>query len=49
MLELGIYHNDPKFLDRPVWADTGRPDQTTSFGSALFGILSASFGSFTLW
>ena len=23
-----VYHNDPKFLDRQVWANSADPDQT---------------------
>ena len=43
------YHNDPKFLDRQVWADILDQDQTASQGSVWSGsILSASFGHITL-
>ena len=42
-------HNFPKFLDRQVWANIADPDQTAlRSGSALFAILSASFGCITL-
>ena len=49
-----VYHNDPKFLDRQVWANSADPDQTAPrgavwSGSTLFAILSASFGLITLW
>ena len=48
-----IYHNDPKFLDRQVWANSADPDRTAPLtaprgavwsGSSLFAIPSASFG-----
>ena len=40
-----IYRNDPKFLDRHVWANSANPDQTALRpGSTLFAILFASFG-----
>ena len=50
----GEYRNDPKFLDRYVWANSADPDQTASrraiwSGSTLFAIPSASFGFITLW
>ena len=43
------YHDDLKFSDRQVWANSVDPDQTAprgtvSSGSTLFAILSASFG-----
>ena len=44
-----MVHNDPKFLDRLVWANSADPDQTVWSGSTLFFILSASFGFITLW
>ena len=48
------YHNDPKFSDRQVWANSVDPDQTAPRGavwsaSTLFAILSTSFGNITLW
>ena len=45
------YRNDPKFSDRYAWANSADPDQTAPRGavSALFAILSASFGLITLW
>ena len=27
------YHNDPKFLDRQVWANSADPDQTAPRGA----------------
>ena len=41
-----IYHNDPKFLDRQVWANSADPDQTAPIGgvwsgSTLFAIPAA--------
>ena len=53
-LNYGIskYHNDPKFSDRRVWANSVDPDQTAPkavwSGSTLFAIPSASFGAITL-
>ena len=46
------YRNDPKFLDRQVRANSVDPDQTAPrgavcSGSALFAILSISFGPIT--
>ena len=38
------YCNDPKFLDRQVWANSVDPDQTIWSRSTLFVFLSASFG-----
>ena len=48
------YRNDPKFLDRQVWANSADPDQTAPTGavwsgSTLFAIPSASFGLINLW
>ena len=40
-----LYPNDPKFLDRQVWANSVDPDQTAP---TLFAIPSASFGCITL-
>ena len=47
------YHNDPKFLERQVWANSADPDQTAPqgigiqgavlSGSSLFAIPFASF------
>ena len=45
------YRNDPKFLDRQVWANSLDPDHTAPTvwsGSTLFAIPSASFGCITL-
>ena len=45
------YHNDRKFLDRQVWANSVDPDQGLGpvwSGSTLFAIPSASFGRFFL-
>ena len=38
------YHNNVKFSDGQVWANSKDPDQTAPSGSTLFAILSASFG-----
>ena len=36
LMELPIvYHNDPKFLDRQVWANSADPDQTAPRGAFL--------------
>ena len=44
-----LYSNDPKFLDRQVWANSADPDQTAPrAGSTLFAIPSAHFGHITL-
>ena len=48
------YHNNPKFSDRLVWANSADSDQTAPRGavwseSTLFAIASASFGCITLW
>ena len=48
------HRNDPKFLDRQVWANSVDPDQTAPreavwSGSTLFAIPCASFGFITLW
>ena len=55
----GTYHNDPKFSDRQVWANSADPDQTEGAvwsGFSLkdqsdqglqFAILSVSFGHMT--
>ena len=46
-----MYRNDPKFLDRQVWANSADPDQTAPSvcsGSALFAILSLLFGHITV-
>ena len=43
------YCNDPKFLDRWVWANSADPDQTTVWsGTSLFAIPFASFWQNTL-
>ena len=46
--------NDPKFLDRYVWANSADPDQTALSGAVwsgttLFAIPTVSFGLITLW
>ena len=48
------YRNDPKFLDRQVWANSADPDQTAPREavwsvSTLFAIPAASFVCNTLW
>ena len=53
-IPLQEYRNDPKFLDRQVWANSADPDQTAPTGevwsgSTLFAIPSASFRLINLW
>ena len=48
------YCNDPKFLERQVWANSADPDQTAPrgaawLGSTPFAIPSALFALITLW
>ena len=51
-----VYRNDPKFMDRQVWANSVDPDQTaprvylrsTLLDITLFDIPSASFWLITL-
>ena len=47
------YRNDPKFLDKEVWANSADPDQTPPKGSDqglhLCAIPFASFLENTLW
>ena len=48
------YHNDPKFSDRQVWANSVDPEQTAPKeavypGSTLFAIPSALFGHISLY
>ena len=40
--------HDPRFLDRQVWAYSVDPDETALM-SALFAILTASFGHIAQW
>ena len=42
------YHNDPKFSDRQVWANSADTDQTAD-QCLDFAIPSASFERITLW
>ena len=48
------YHNDPKFSDRFIWANSADPDQTAPrgavwSGSSLFAIPFALFRGITPW
>ena len=44
-LEL-IYRNDPKFMDRSVWANSSDPDQTAPFRSIIIIYLYQLYVSF---